>query len=218
MTEEIMAGRVRAAIESFTVPVYPIGVGRYVAPPKTTAHSRLRRVLAYGTMVACVLAVAAVSAAVAVPTVVPDRIVRALARAGIHLKTADFVAVDTRQVSLAQARAAANFPVLMPSNVRLVRTLLAVDAVHHRTFVDVVLQDGRGGQIQITESRADPRHPPAHSPILRIDNDGSVHKLPPPIVWNIGETQLMIGPYDRGSRAFAERLRRATFISGRSSR
>lgn len=217
MTEEMIACRVRAAVESFTVPAYP-GIERPLPATTTQPRRAWRQALVYGTLVAFALAVLAVSAAVAVPTVLPDRIVRALARAGIHLDLARFVPVQTRQVSLAEARAAADFPVLVPSTVRLVRTLLAVDAVHHRTFVDVVLQDDRGGQIQLSESRVDPRHPPVRRPVLEIDSRGRVRKLPPPIIWQLGETQLMIGPYDPRSRAFADRVRRATLVSGRSSR
>jgi hypothetical protein len=175
-------------------------------------------VFAYAALVAFGLAVLAASAALAVPNVLPDRVVRAFARLGVHLRGPGWISLETREVSLDEARAAADFAVVVPVNVRLVKTLLSSDAVHHRAFVELVLQDDRQRQLDLSEFRADPRRPYVSRPAVRVDADGRVHQLAPSIAWRIGDTQLQVTPYDARSRAFAEQLRRETLVSGRSSR
>jgi hypothetical protein len=219
MTEDVIARRVRDAVESFAVPAYPgEAPGRPAACGAKVARPRRRRVFAYAALVAFGLAVLAASAALAVPNVLPDRVVRAFARLGVHLRGPGWISLETREVSLDEARAAADFAVVVPVNVRLVKTLLSSDAVHHRAFVELVLQDDRQRQLDLSEFRADPRRPYVSRPAVRVDADGRVHQLAPSIAWRIGDTQLQVTPYDARSRAFAEQLRRETLVSGRSSR
>jgi hypothetical protein len=220
MTEDLLARHVRAAVESFDVPAYPTR-SLSVAPAAggaTVVGRRRRNVYANAALAACILAIVGVSAAIAVPPDIPDRVVRAFERAGVHLRNRNWIPLETREVSLDEARAAADFTVLMPHNVRLVKTLLAVDAARRRAFVSLVLEVPGRNQLVLEESRVDLRHPPGRGPIIQVNAAGRVRKLPPPIAWRVGDTQLTIGPYDARSRAFAERLRRETLLSGRSSR
>ncbi len=86
-------------------------------------------------------------------------------------RSAGWVSLEVRDVSLDEARAAAGFAVAVPLNVRLVKTTLAVDAPRRRAFVGLVLADERGNQVVLEESRVDSHRPPLHRPILREDAD-----------------------------------------------
>jgi hypothetical protein len=218
VNEESLARRVRSAVESFELPSYPAGFppalhGRGAASPVRARHR-----LAFALTAAVALAILGASAAFAVPNVLPDRLLRAFDRVGIHLRGAHFVSLDTRVVSLDEARGAADFAVIVPSNERLVKTSLSIDAVHHHALVALLFEDEGRNQIVLSESRVDPRHPYVAKPVFRVEADGHVRELPPPVAWRIGDTWLTIGPYDARSRAFAGRLKRETLASGRSSR
>jgi len=219
MTEEMLAQRVRAAIEAFHVPAYP---------PNTTTSARLtavqlvrprhHRAFVYAAIATCALAIFATSAAFAVPPAFSDRVIRAFESVGVHLRGAQVRSLDSREVSLEEARAAADFAVVVPVDIRLVKTLLTNDAARHHVFVTLVFEDDRRNQLVLSEERVNPRHPPSHFPAFRINNDGSVRRLPPAIAWRLGDTQLQLNPYGTASQALAERIRRATFVSGKSSR
>lgn len=217
MIEDTLGRRIRGAIESFDLPPYPVGSMRPLPKDGSTSSPRTRHRLAFALVAAGALAILGASAALAVPNVFSDRLLRAFDRVGIHLRGAHLVTLDTRVVSLDEARAAAGFEIIVPPNARLVKTMLSMDRARRGVFVVLVLEDERQ-QVALAESRFDPRHPDVAKPAFRVNADGSVRQLAAPVVWRIGETQLEITPYDARSRAFAERLQRETLASGRSLR
>jgi hypothetical protein len=150
------------------------------------------------------LAIVGVSAAIAVPPDIPDRVVRAFERAGVHLRNRNWIPLETREVSLDEARAAADFTVLMPHNVRLVKTLLAVDAARRRAFVSLVLEVPGRNQLVLEESRVDLRHPPARS-----DHSGQCRGPRPQAAAADRVARRRYAAHDRAVRRALARLRRA---------
>jgi hypothetical protein len=182
MTQEIIGCRVHDALSAFETPAYPSHAiaARVAASGAPRARTRPRALSGAFTALALTL-IAAGSAAFAVPSVLPDRTLRLLDSVGIHLRSRPILALDTRQVSLAEARSQADFPVLVPLGARIVRVLLSSDRRHH-TFVSVVLQDGRGSQIQLEETRFDHRLGNA-KPLPSYQIDSKARRVAPPGSW-----------------------------------
>jgi hypothetical protein len=217
MTEEMIGRRLRDAVAAFEPPAYPGDriVTRAAAFRRAPAPARRLRVAGAFAVAALALAIAG-SAAFARPNVLSDGVIRALDRVGIHLRARPMTLLDTHEVSLDEARAAANFPVVVPLNVRVVRVLLSTDP-RHRSLVSLVLQDGHGSQVQLDETRAVLQPTGKLQPAYLIDANGRITKLES-VRWTLGQTRLLIVPFDAKSRDFADRVRRGAFIGNAGSR
>lgn len=223
MNEDMIAGRVHDAVEACEIPPYPrAAVFARLAAPRAVEGRARRPVVATAVLAAAALAIVAASAAVAVPQAIPDRVLRALDRVGIHLRGKQWIALEVRDASLDEARSTADFTVVVPRNVRIVRTNVATDPVHHHTLIGFVLQyDGRS-QIGLDEARVVPPRP-GHGTrsrdniSYRVEANGKV--IPERIVvWTIGNARLTMVPYDAKSRAFAESVRRETLATAAATR
>ncbi len=216
MTEDAIGRHVRDAITAFSPP-YPHDMvrTRLAALRRVPARRPGRRDVRVAVSAALALAVVAATAAIAVPIAIPDPMIRALDRVGVHLRGKTMVPIESREVSLDEARAAAGFPVLVPLGVRVVRVLLSTEQRHRRSAVSLVLQDDRGSQVQLEESRA-VAEPPGRAVgrSYQYEPNGRLIELRT-IRWAIGETRLRMDLYDARSRTFAERVRGGPF--GRSA-
>ena len=179
MTEEFIGRRMGDALHAFEVPAYPSEAvaARTATPRDLRVRARSRALI--GVFAALVLAVvAAGSAAFAVPAALPNSVLRLFDNFGVHLPGRPMLALQSRTVSLAEARAQSDFPILVPLGVRVERVRLSTDR-RHKTFASLVLQDGHGSQIELEETRADHRLTDAkHQPSFQIASSG--RSAPPP--------------------------------------
>ena len=197
MTQEIVGSRIHDALSAFETPPYPFQsiAARIAAGAGTRALPR-RRALT-GAFAALALAiVAAGSAAFAVPSVLPEKTLRLLDIIGVHLGGRTILALETRQVTLAEARSQADFPVVVPLGVRIARVMLNTDRRHH-TFVGLVLQDGGGLQIVLDETRSDHRLTEGKfQPAFQIDSSG--RSVAPRGSWiAVGKRLVLAHPGDK---------------------
>jgi len=178
MTEELIALRMGDALRAFDVPAYPheAVAARIAAPRDDQFRARSRALI--GVFAALVLAVvAAGSAAFAVPAALPDSVLRLFDNLGGHLPGRPMLALQSRAVSLAEARAQTDFSILVPLGVRVERVRLSTDR-RHKTFASLVLQDGHGSQIELEETPAVPIIAGAkQQPSFQIESNG--RRVPP---------------------------------------
>lgn len=212
MNEEMLAARVRDAVEEIGVPAYPAAVvARRVAQtiPARSARPRLRPATAFASL-AVAVAIAIGATAAAQSPGVTERMRAILAGMGVPMKNARIVV--GRTVTLDEARAAVSFPIVVPSGVPLVRTTLTEDPKTGYTSVGLILRYGERSQIALDESPArDARRKYEFEGGVNLSRRGAAERrLVTVLSWRVGGTRLVMVPYDAASRAFAKQVRSIT--------
>jgi len=214
------ADRLRDAIEAIAVPPFPAGaLAARSAPTAVRARPPSRisfaRIAVAATVLVVGLALAASAAIAVVPDAIPPRLAAALAKLGIDLHKVRVV--EPHPVSLADAQSRADFPIVVPPNVRIARTEIMPAPHGHSTVVLTLIYDRRS-ELALTETTfaalrgRHGRRPTFNGAI--VDSHGKIRRVAD-VVWQIGPTVVFTVPYDPRSRAFAERVRRDSLAAAK---
>lgn len=215
MNEEMLASRVRDAVERIGVPAYPATpIARGIAEAFTArrARPRLRPATAFASL--ALAGAVVIGATAAAQSSVTQRIRAMLAGMGLPTKNARIIV--GRTVTLDEARAAVPFPIVVPPGVPLVRTTLNEDSNTGYTSVDLILRYGARSEIVLDESRARDAHRTYEfEGTTKISRRGAAQRpLVTALSWRVGKTRLVMLPYDSASTAFAKHVRAITRREG----
>jgi hypothetical protein len=207
------ADRLRDAVDAVAIPPFPaVALAARVddarAPARTLPRISFPRLAAAVAVLVAGLVVAASGAIAVVPETIPPRLAAALARMGIDLHKVRIV--EPHPVSVEEAQSRADFPIVVPPNVRIRRTEITPGSHGHSTVILTLIYDRRS-ELALTETTMAAlqgrlgRRPTFNGAI--VDSRGTLRRVAD-VVWQIGPTVVFTVPYDARSRAFAERVRR----------
>lgn len=211
MTDDPLAHRVRAALESAPVPAFPDAslAARIAATPPQAAHSFRRPLVAVGSGAA--LFVAALAVGVHTQFHFPPAVERAMERLErMRGHTGPFVTYDVTPQSLEQVRTQTDFPIVVPRGMRVVSAFALPKGQGVSLIIERRGRDSSGvtrDQVALDETWA--RGPAGKYPSVRINNDGTIHPLHTH-VWRVGNVRLTVSELVPRYRAFAREIERAT--------